>query len=153
MSFSPVPSFEKADCVGEVGPFDPKLAMLASVDVLSRPDDQFVENTDGPNGPPVDCCVVDEKLEMCCGTDPARRRDRSAALFEAELWWSPISPSPGEGDLYGVGDGDVREVFDTSDASVPGPPRGPPGENRDGTVPARARRPCGRPSEVIGSCM
>lgn len=50
--------------MGEVGPFDPRLAMLARVDVLSRPDVQFVEKTDGPNGPLPDC-VVDEKLEMC----------------------------------------------------------------------------------------
>lgn len=70
--------------MGEVGPFDPRLAMLARVDVLSRPDVQFVEKTDGPNGPLPDW-VVDEKLEMCCGTDPARRRDSSAALFDAEL--------------------------------------------------------------------
>jgi hypothetical protein len=48
---SPVPSFENCDCAGDEGPFDPRLAMLASVDVRSRPEAQFVENTDGPKGP------------------------------------------------------------------------------------------------------
>lgn len=137
--------------MGDVGPLDPRLAMLASVDVLSRPDVQFVEKTDGPNGPLPPDCVVDEKLETCCGTDPARRRDSSAALLDAELW-SPISPRPGEGDLYGLGDGDGRDVFDPRDERPPSPPSGAPGANRDGTVPALARRPCGRLSGV-GSCM
>jgi hypothetical protein len=53
MSLSPVPSLENDDCAGELGPFDPWLAMLASVDVRSRPEAQLVEKTDGPKGPDV----------------------------------------------------------------------------------------------------
>jgi hypothetical protein len=46
-----VPSRENDDRAGELGPFDPWLAMLAKVDVLSRPEAQFVEKTEGPKGP------------------------------------------------------------------------------------------------------
>lgn len=147
MSFSPFPSLEKDDWAGELGPFEPMLAILASVDVLSRPDGQLVENTDGPNGP-LDC---GGKFEARCGTDPARRRDSNAALLAAELF-SLISPRPGEGALYGLGDGVGRELLGTIDGRLPSIPFGPPGENRDGTVPARARRPWGALSGV-GSCI
>jgi hypothetical protein len=51
MSLSPVPSLENDDCAGELGPFDPWLAILARVDVRSRLEAQFVEKTDGPKGP------------------------------------------------------------------------------------------------------
>ena len=138
MSFSPFPSLEKVDCAGELGPFEPMLAMLARVDVLSRPDDQFVENTDGPKGP-----LDVGKLEMRCGTDPARRRDSKAALLAAVLC-SLISPKPGEGVLYGLDEGVGRELLDASDGRPPRPPRppiGPLAENREGRVPALARRP------------
>ena len=119
--------------------------MLASVEVRSRPDAQFVENTEGPNG-----VLVEYWLR--CGIEPARSRDKRAALFD-ELW-SPISPRLGDGLLKGLGEGDGLEVFAISDGSGPSPASPllkPPGEKRDGTVPARARRVCGRPSEV-GRC-
>ena len=46
-----MPSFENCDCAGDAGPFEPWLAILARVEVLSLPDAQFVEKTEGPNGP------------------------------------------------------------------------------------------------------
>ena len=49
MSFSPF-SFENDEWAGELSPFEPALAMLARVEVRSRPEAQFVEKTDGPNG-------------------------------------------------------------------------------------------------------
>jgi hypothetical protein len=93
MSFSPVPSFENEDCAGELGPFEPRLAMLASVDVLSRPVDQLVEKTEGPT-PKGDCPT---KL-VRWGMEPARSLESRAALLAAVVF-SPISPRLGEGDL------------------------------------------------------
>jgi len=98
--------------------------------VRSRPEAQLVENTDGPNGP-LGC-----ENWLLCGIDPARSRDRS-----------PIWPRFGDGLLNGLGDGVGLEVFGASGGRglSPNPPSPfPPGENRDGTVPARARRVCGR---------
>jgi hypothetical protein len=69
--------------------------------------------------------------------DPARNRDNRAALLAA--LWSPISPMDGEGALKGLGDGDGREVLATSVGRGAKPLLAPPGEKRDGTVPARAR--------------
>lgn len=138
-----MPSLENDDCAGELGPFDPRLAILASVDVRSRPDAQFVENTEGPKGP------VALEYWLRCGIDPARNRDRRAALLA--VLWSPMSPREGEGDLKGLGDGVGRDVFATSAGRAPRPLVTPPGENRDGTVPARARRVVGRLSGV-GRC-
>jgi hypothetical protein len=56
--------------------------------------------------------------------------------------------------LNGLGDGVGREVFATSDGRGPRPLRplgAPPGEKRDGTVPARARLVDGKLSGV-GRC-
>lgn len=50
--------------------------MLASVVARSRPDDQFVEKTDGPNG-----LVLFRRLGRC-GIEPARRRD-SRTVFDS----------------------------------------------------------------------
>jgi hypothetical protein len=72
---SPVPSLENDDWAGELGPFDPWLAILASVDVRSRLEAQFVEKTEGPNGP-----VVFEYW-LRCGIEPARNLDSRAALL------------------------------------------------------------------------
>lgn len=118
--------------------------MLARVDVRSRPDDQFVENTEGPKG-------VFDPYWLLCGIEPARNLDKRAALFNDP---SPISPKFGDGLLNGLGAGEGLEDFAISEGSGPSPPRpllNPPGENRDGTVPARARRVCGRLSGV-GRC-
>jgi hypothetical protein len=138
-----VPSLENCDCAGDEGPFDPWLAILASVDVLSRPAAQFVENTDGPNGP------ATLEYWLRCGIEPARSLDRSAALLA--VFCSAMSPRFGEGLLKGLGEGVGRDVFATSDGKAPSPLLAPPGEKRDGTVPARARLVCGRLSGV-GRC-
>jgi hypothetical protein len=81
--------------------------------------------------------------------DPARNRDNRAALLA--VLWSPISPRDGEGALKGLGDGDGREVLATSVGRGAKPLLAPPGEKRDGTVPARARLVEGRFSGV-GRC-
>ena len=107
--------------------------MLASVDVLSRPDDQLGENTEGPT-PNADCPTKFVR----CGMDPARSRESKAALLP--LVESPISPRLGDGDLYGLADGVGREVLEIMEGIALSPLMGPPGENLDGTVPARARR-------------
>lgn len=70
--------------------------MLASVDVRSLPDVQFVENTEGPNGP--------APLEnwLLCGIDPARSRESRAALLAVAVC-SGISPiEDGEGVWKGL---------------------------------------------------
>jgi hypothetical protein len=119
--------------------------MLANVDVRSRPDAQFVENTEGPKGPPA---LVNWLL---CGMEPARSRDKRAALLA--LFISPASPRFGDGLLNGLGDGVGLEVFAISDGSGPRPSSPfPPGEKRDGTVPARARRVGGPLSGGVGRC-
>jgi hypothetical protein len=113
------------------------------VDVRSRPEDQFVANTDCPKGPPVGANWVR------CGSEPARNRCRRAALLATV--GSPISLRFGDGLLKGLGDGDGREVLAIREGRGPSPLLTPPGENRDGTVPARARLVCGRFSWV-GRC-
>ena len=117
--------------------------MLASVDVRSRPEAQFVENTEGPNGP------LAFEYWLLCGIEPARNRDSRAALLAA--LWSTSSPRPGEGVLKGLREGVGWEVLATSVGRGPSPLLTPPGEKRDGTVPARARRVEGRLSGV-GRC-
>jgi hypothetical protein len=120
--------------------------MLANVDVRSRPDVQFEENTDTPNG---DVALLPYWLR--CGIDPARKRDSNAALLaELESW---MSPRFGDGDLNGLGEGVGRDVLAINEGNPVIPlPAAPPGENRDGTVPARARLACGRLSGV-GRCV
>lgn len=105
--------------------------MLASVDVLSRPEDQLVANTDCPNGPVV-------LGYWRCGIEPARSLDRRAALFDTV--GSPISLRLGEGLLKGLAEGVGREDLAPSEGRTPKPVAAPPGENLEGTVPARARR-------------
>ena len=65
---------------------------------------------------------------------------------------SPISPNCGDGDLNGLCVGVGREVFATNDGSGPSPFVTPPGEKRDGTVPARALLVGGMLSGV-GKCV
>jgi hypothetical protein len=57
----------------------------------------------------------------------------------------------GDGVLKGLGDGVGRDVLATSDGKTERPLLTPPGEKRDGTVPARALLVCGRLSGV-GRC-
>lgn len=127
---------------------DPTLAMLASVDPRSRPTPvtppQLLK-MDGPKG----------ELEpgrganwLRCGIEPARRRERRVEPFDV----LSIGSSPGDGVLLkGLCDG----VFLADLAPKPGTFKwfvgAPPGENREGTVPARGRRVWGRESGV-GSC-
>jgi hypothetical protein len=77
-----------------------------------------------------------------CGIEPARSLERRLDEFEA------LSSAVrfGEGDLKGLCEGVGLEVLDDRAARPCNPLAAPPGENRDGTVPARARRLCGRPS-------
>jgi hypothetical protein len=137
---SPAPSREKEDCAGELGWLDPWLAMLASVEVRSRPEAQFVENTEGPKG-------------LRCGIEPALNLDNKARLFAVDELWSPISPRDGEGDLKGLGAGDGLEVFAISEGRGPRPLLTPPGEKRDGTVPARALLVVDGRLSGVGSCV
>ena len=79
----------------------------------------------------------------------SRSLDKSAALLA--VLCSLISPKFGDGLLNGLGEGVGRDVFATSEGRGPSPLLTPPGEKRDGTVPARARLVCGRLSGV-GRC-
>jgi hypothetical protein len=64
-----------------------------------------------------------------------------------ELFSGPSSP--GDGDLKGLWDGVGRDVLAASaGGTLRRPVPAPPGEKREGTVPARARRVCGRLSGV-----
>lgn len=119
--------------------------MLASVDVRSLPEAQFVEKTEGPNGP----APLENWLR--CGKDPARSRMRRAALLVVELF-SGISPiDDGEGVWKGEWDGVGREDF-ARDGIGPNPFVAPPGENRDGTVPALALLAVDGRLSGVGSC-
>jgi hypothetical protein len=124
------------DCAGELGAFDPRLWMLASVEVRSRPEDQFVANTDCPKGP-----VVLGYWRW--GIEPARSLESRPPLLETV--GSLISLRFGDGLLKGLAEGVGREDLGTSEGSTPSPVAGPPGEKREGTVPARARRVWGTP--------
>lgn len=76
--------------------------------------------------------------------EPARSLESSVEAFAALSFGSRF----GEGDLKGVCEGDGREVFDAKAGMLSSPLPAPPGENLDGTVPARARRVPGRLSGV-----
>jgi len=120
--------------------------MLASVEVRSRPDAQFVENTEGPKGPAAE-------YWLRCGIDPARSLDNKAELLALDTLWSPISPiDDGEGDLNGLGDGVGLDVLATSVGRAPRPFVTPPGEKREGTVPARARLVVDGRLSGVGRC-
>lgn len=106
--------------------------MLAKVEVRSRPEAQFVEKTEGPKGPATE-------YWLRCGIDPARNLDSRAELLALFAVCSPISPiEDGDGDLNGLADGVGLEVLDAIVGTAPIPFVTPPGENREGTVPARA---------------
>ena len=53
--------------------------------------------------------------------------------------------------MYGLADGVGREDLEIKEGRELSPLTGPPGAKRDGTVPARARRVCGKLS-VVGNC-
>ena len=76
--------------------------------------------------------------------EPARSLESKVDALDRSLGAS----RPGEGDLNGVCDGLGRDVLE----AIAGMPSigfpAPPGENLDGNVPARVRRPCGKLSGV-----
>lgn len=82
--------------------------MLARVEARSRPDDQAVENNDGPKGLDV------PGKPVLCGIDPARSRERAPPLLPAEvvaglaLESIPDTPVGRNGLVDGVG----RDVWD-----------------------------------------
>lgn len=119
--------------------------MLDKVVARSRPVDQFVENRDGPKGLP------DANRLLFCGIEPARRRDSIAGLGAApELaTLDPESIPDTPGGRNGLVEGVGRDVCDMKGCWRSISLRVPIGGNREGTVPARARRPVGlmEPSE------
>jgi len=76
--------------------------------------------------------------------EPARSLD---SRVDALVRFSAGS-RPGDGDLNGVCVGLGRDVLEARAGTLSSPLPTPPGENLDGTVPARARRVCGRLSGV-----
>lgn len=84
--------------------------MLASVEVLSRPDPQWVEKREFPNG-----FEGTRKFDLC-GMEPARNRDNSAALFElAASNLDAVSVVDVAGGLKGLLVGVGREGFESND--------------------------------------
>lgn len=122
--------------------------MLARVEPLSRPTAfQLLLKMVGPKGELVPGTCWGNGLRW--GSDPARSRDRRA---EGLLDGSVGGSSPGDGDLKGLCDGDGLDVLKAKDGRLNKPLAvGPPVDNLDGRVPARARRVEGRESWP-GSC-
>lgn len=110
--------------------------MLVSVVALSRPVDQFVENNDGPKG------LEDPSKPGRCGIEPALKRDNIVGLppLFAVAVLVPDSTLVTPGGRKGLVDGVGREVLDMNDCCTFTPLSVPTGENREGTVPARALR-------------
>lgn len=134
---------DTADWVGELGPLDPILAILANVLPLSRPVGFQVLKIEGPKGE-----LVPGPKGLRWGMEPARSLDSRADDRDA----SELSVKPGEGVLNGLCEGVGRE---DCDERVVGTfnmlfPMGAAG-NREGTVPALARLVEGRASEA-GNC-
>lgn len=131
-SASANPSFENEDCAGEDGPSEER--MLVKVVPRSLPVPQLVEKREVPKG-------VDEPSKLVrCGIDPARRRDCSRAwvALAADVLVESMTGIPGG--RNGLVDGVGREVLERRDCCTFTPLIVATGENRDGTVPARARR-------------
>lgn len=107
--------------------------MLARVEFLSRLGPQFVEKSMFPNG-------FEEagKLDLC-GMEPARNRDKRAALVElVASSLEGASAAKVVGGLKGLVDGVGREVLESRDCDPVAPLTEPTGENFEGTVPALA---------------
>lgn len=108
-----------------------------SVVARSRPVDQLVENKDGPNG------LEDPSKPGRCGIEPALRRDNIVVLppLFAVAVLAPDSTLVTPGGRKGLVDGVGREVLDRYDCCCTFTPLSvSTGENREGTVPARALR-------------
>ena len=115
--------------------------MLWSVLLRSRLLLQPVEKMELPKGE-----TAGGKKPGRCGIEPARRRDSradlAAALVEPSGAAKPACsvgvPALG---LKGLVDGVGRDVLGRSDEADSKPGGAAAGENREGRVPARARRP------------
>lgn len=83
--------------------------MLVRVVARSRPVPQFVENSDGPNGP------EDPRKLVRCGIEPARRRERLPVPLPpmAVGGLMPVSIPDTPVGLNGLVEGVGREVWDT----------------------------------------
>lgn len=116
-----------------MGPSDDLI--LVKVVALSLPDDQLVENKEGPKGfePP--------STLVRCGMDPARRRESKAVLFPLPAPEGLLEESmpATAGGRNGLVDGVGLDVFDVNDWA-PTPFNVPTGEKREGTVPALVLR-------------
>lgn len=110
--------------------------MLARVDPRSRPRPAGFQllKMPGPNG---EFAPGRGAKGLRCGMEPARSRE---SRVEVPGGADSGSSRPGDGDLNGLGDGVGREDFGASAGKLRRPFPTPPGEKRDGTVPARARR-------------
>ena len=115
--------------------------MLANVFPLSRPVGFQLLKMEGPNGELVPGTWANG---LRWGMEPARSLDSNVDALGTSLGAS----RPGDGDLKGVCDGLGRDVFEASAGKACKTLPAPPGENLDGTVPARARRLCGKLSGV-----
>lgn len=111
--------------------------MLVKVVARSRPVDQFVENKDGPKGPPPPSRL------LRWGIEPARSREIMAGLgAPAEVVTFAVVSIPGTpGGLNGLVEGVGRDVCDMYGCWSSISLRVAMGGNREGTVPARALRP------------
>lgn len=127
---------------------EPTLAMLANVEPRSRPTPAGFQllKMEGPKGE-LELGIGLALLKgLRCGMDPARRRDKRAEPPAGALSiWSIV----GDGDLpKGLCDGVGRaDLAAARWCRLTRLFTGPPG-NLDGTVPARALRVCGIPSDT-----
>lgn len=113
--------------------------MLCNVEALSRPLDQLVVNSEEPKG-------LGFSIKFArCGNDPALKRDNSVDFGNwEELKPAETSSLTRRADLKGLGDGVGLVLLDGKETGLLVPDVSAPGENLDGTVPARPRRdePC-----------
>lgn len=111
--------------------------MLVKVVARSRPEAQFVENTEGPKG-----LEEPRKLFDLWGIDPARSRDKTAVLGPGpEVAVLPLVSMPDNpGGRNGLVDGVGLEVLEMKDCGWEDGVKDAGGGNRDGTVPALALR-------------
>src|SRR3569833_3131063 len=105
------------------------LAMLARVEPRSRPLGFQLLNMEGPKG---ELAPMGAK-GLRCGMDPARRRESRVDELD-EL--SGEGSRPGEGDLKGRWEGVGRVDLEGRLGTPSRPLPMPPGEKREGTVPA-----------------
>jgi hypothetical protein len=108
------------------------LAMLARVAPRSRPVGFQLLKMEGPKGELVPGICA---KGLRWGIEPARSLERSVEGFDA----GSDGSRPGEGALNGLWEGVGLEDLDAKAGRFNRPFPAPPGENLEGTVPARAR--------------